>query len=216
MAFENMRREARIEARVPVVMHRGKRTVSLETSDVSFKGLFLCTADPPPLRSLVRLIVSLDGATFETHAMAVHIVRSGGEHDREAGVGLQFWGLSGPARTAWDDYVRGLVQARRAAAKKQAMGSDTATPSGIRVASAAASSPASVGPASSPASSPAPSSPRSAPGSSPYGAALPSSPRPSLGSSPSLDDKAPSSSPAASAADPSRPSRPGSAGGGRS
>ncbi|MBX3185660.1 MAG: PilZ domain-containing protein [Labilithrix sp.] len=135
MATENMRREARVAVRVPVVMYRGKKLVSVETSDVSFKGLFVLTTDPPPLRSLVRLQVALLDRSFEVHAMAVHVVVAGEE--REAGVGLQFWGLSGSDRAAWDAFVRALVHARRAArgkddAKAPAL-TETPTPSGVRI-----------------------------------------------------------------------------------
>jgi hypothetical protein len=143
MTTENLRREARVDVRVPVVVFRGKKAVSLETSDVSFKGLFVRTTDPPALRSLVRLKVALFDREFEAHAMAVHVV-SGDPHapdgeDRVPGVGLQFWGLSGPDRTAWDDFVGGLVQARRAAAKRKPVDaqhpalSEPSTPSGVRI-----------------------------------------------------------------------------------
>jgi len=151
MSTENLRREARVDVCVPVVVYRGKNAVALETSDVSFKGLFVRTTDPPPLRSLVRLKVALGDREFEAHAMAVHVVSpssptdrandaADGEH-REPGVGLQFWGLSGPNRTAWDDFVRGLVHARRAVAKKSSQEtqsahpalSEPATPSGVRI-----------------------------------------------------------------------------------
>ncbi len=137
---ENLRREARIEARVPVTLVRGRKTVALETSDVSFKGLFVLTQDPPALRSLVRLRVALPGREIEVHAMAIHVIAPRDDH--EGGVGLQFWGLAGPDRQAWDDYVRSLIQARRAAAKAaatsgtvkvQASSLEIPTPSSIRV-----------------------------------------------------------------------------------
>ena len=148
MTTENLRREARVDVRVPVVIYRGKSPVSLDTSDVSFKGLFVRTTDPPPLRSLVRLKVALFDREFEAHAMAVHVVGPGdaasSAEQHVPGVGLQFWGLSGPNRTAWDDFVRGLVQQRRAAAKKPADArkpdesphpalSEPSTPSGVRI-----------------------------------------------------------------------------------
>jgi len=143
MTTENLRREARVDVRVPVVVYRNKAPVSLETSDVSFKGLFVRTTDPPALRSLVKLRVALFDREFEAHAMAVHVVKAGdaaeGAEARVPGVGLQFWGLAGPDRTAWDDFVRGLVQARRASAKSAAAAaahpalSEPSTPSGVRI-----------------------------------------------------------------------------------
>ena len=117
MSNENLRREARVDVRVPVTVYRGKKPLELETSDVSFRGLFVCTNDPAPLRSLVKLRVALAGREFEAHAMAVHVVLpahgEGTPEGHQPGVGLQFWGLSGPDRSAWDDFVRGLVHARR-------------------------------------------------------------------------------------------------------
>lgn len=139
MTTENLRREARVDVRVPVVIYRGKSPVALETSDVSFKGLFVRTTEPPALRALVRLKVALYDREFEAHAMAVHVVTIGeGPDGREPGVGLQFWGLAGPDRTAWDDFVRGLVHARRLAAKKATESihpalSEPTTPSGVHV-----------------------------------------------------------------------------------
>ena len=138
MTTENLRREARVDVRVPVVVYRGKSPVSLETADVSFKGLFVLTKDPPALRSLVRLKVALFDREFDAHAMVVHVVQVGDPADNAPGVGLQFWGLAGPDRNAWDDFVRGLVQSRRAAAKKTTPSthpalSEPSTPSGVRI-----------------------------------------------------------------------------------
>jgi hypothetical protein len=139
MTFENLRREARVDARIRVLVVRGRRTVPLETSDVSFKGLFLVTDDPPPVRSLMRLRVALPAREIEAHAMAVHVSDDAGD-GRGAGVGVQFWGLAGPDRTAWDDFVRDLIQTRRAAAKAPAISTvvetapDGIPPSGARIA----------------------------------------------------------------------------------
>jgi hypothetical protein len=136
---ENLRREARVEARIQVLVVRGRRTIALETSDISFKGLFLRTDEPPALRSLMRLRVVLPLREIEAHAMAVHVAASDAESDgRGPGVGVQFWGLAGPDRIAWDDFVRELIQLKRIAAKKpHESGSGPSgppTPSGIRVA----------------------------------------------------------------------------------
>jgi hypothetical protein len=50
--------------------------------------------------------------------MAVHVIPS--SDARDGGVGLQFWGLSGSDRQAWEDFVRALVTMRREAARKAA------------------------------------------------------------------------------------------------
>lgn len=140
MTTENQRRDARMDACIPVAIIRGKATLLHETLDVSFRGLFIKTTEPPALRSLVRLRVTLPGrTTIDTHAMAVHVVDQNETEGREAGVGLQFWGLSGDDRRAWEGFIRELVLARREAAKRAAMpsgshpaNSEMNTPSGIR------------------------------------------------------------------------------------
>ena len=144
MNSENLRREARVEVRVPVIVYRAKKPLALETLDVSFKGLFVCTNDPPPLRSLVKLRVALADREFEAHAMAVHVVLpangegAGAAEPHPAGAGLQFWGLSGQDRAAWDEFVRGLVHARRGPVARATDSahpalSEPAAPSGVRI-----------------------------------------------------------------------------------
>lgn len=110
MKGENLRKDQRVAAQIAVVFKRGRSTWSETTSDVSFRGLFVVTTSPPPLRSLVQMRVSLPSHTFETHAMVVHVqtIESGGP----AGVGLQFWGFSGPDRVQWDAFVRRLMSER--------------------------------------------------------------------------------------------------------
>lgn len=137
MVTENQRRDARIDACIPVAIIRGRAALAYETLDVSFRGLFVKTADPPALRSLVRLRVTVPGRTIDAHAMAVHV--GGDEPGRDGGVGLQFWGLSGDDRRAWESFIRDLVTARREAQKRATATSGTHpaeaeanTPSGIR------------------------------------------------------------------------------------
>ena len=104
--------------------------------------------DATAARSLVRLRVKLPHGDFEAHAMAVHVSPADGT--RGPGVGVQFWGLAGPGRLAWEGFIQGLLQTRRAAAKKNATdsipppsdnapfidseGSRDGMPSGIRIA----------------------------------------------------------------------------------
>lgn len=135
MSSPNLRREARLDARIKVLAVRGRATEPLETTDVSFKGLFLATESPPPLRSLMRLRVSLPSRDIEAHAMVVHV--SGGavpdaEPGRERGCGVQFWGLAGPDKNAWDEFVRYLMSSQPAKPKVD---------SGVRIATAADSAP---------------------------------------------------------------------------
>ncbi len=128
-----------MDVRVPVVLVRGKTQIPLETSDVSFRGIFVVTTESSPVRALVRLRVQLPEHRFEVHAMVVHVV-SGVEGGR-TGVGLQFWGLSGHDRNAWEDFIRKEITQRREAAKRAAAApapsphpaaTEPMTPSGVR------------------------------------------------------------------------------------
>jgi hypothetical protein len=143
MTSENLRREVRIETRIPIIVVRGRRSIALETADVSYKGLFLCTDEPVSVRSLLRLKVSLPARDIEAHAMVVHVTPAAEGGPRGAGAGLQFWGLAGPDRIVWDEFVRERIQARRSDERRPNVqgpdsepGSvgDRPTPSGVRMA----------------------------------------------------------------------------------
>jgi hypothetical protein len=112
----NLRREERIQAQVPVLLVRGKDEVPVLATDVSYKGLFLRMPTPPPLHALVRLRLGVRSSVWvEAHAMAVHHAsgnsRPGGPGG--AGVGLQLFGLAGKERSAWDSFVRELIQTKK-------------------------------------------------------------------------------------------------------
>lgn len=98
MTKANLRRDARLAANVPVVLIKGKHSLSLSTVDVSFRGLFLLTDATLPLRSLVRLRIDLSTGPIGVHAMVVHVKDLQNAPEGTHGVGLQFWGLGGDGR----------------------------------------------------------------------------------------------------------------------
>lgn len=109
MSSPNQRRDERVEAAIPVVLVRGKTELSLVTTDVSYRGIFVGTAEAPSVRALVKLRVELPAGGFTAHAMVVHVV------EERAGMGLQFWALGGEDRKVWEEFVRGVLSAKRAA-----------------------------------------------------------------------------------------------------
>ncbi len=113
---ENLRREGRLEARLRVYLVRGRAELALQTGDVSYRGLFLETMEPLALRSLIRLRLELSLHVVEAHAMVVHVASAA----PRVGVGVEFWGLAGPQRRAWEDFVREVTDTRRAAARAAA------------------------------------------------------------------------------------------------
>jgi hypothetical protein len=132
----NLRRDARISARVPVAVRRVGDALIHHTVDVSFRGLFLETIGldaPPAVRSLVRLRLLLPSGAVETHGMVVHVVadRADCADRRTAGVGIQFWGLSGAERRAWESFVH-VLRRKAESAPAPAHPADGEMDSGIR------------------------------------------------------------------------------------
>jgi len=100
------RRDVRYRVQMPCVMLRGPKKNELTTEDVSFRGLFLRTDEPPALRQLVRVKLSLPPTNdeFTGYGMEVHVVPPGGP--RVAGVGVQFYGVSGAEKNRWDAFIK--------------------------------------------------------------------------------------------------------------
>ncbi len=110
---DDKRRDIRYPARIVAqVVRRGER-IELLTNDVSYRGAFLRTDAPPQLRQLVQVTFTLpDGSNVSAHAMVVHVVQPNG-HDGVPGVGVQFWGPVGQAKS-WEQFIYELKQRERA------------------------------------------------------------------------------------------------------
>ena len=107
------RRDQRYRASLSTRLLRGRTETHLVTHNVSFRGAFLHTRAPAPLRQLVRVELTLpDHHSVRAHAMVVHVVLPGvGEEDLEhpAGIGLVFWGdVTGQSR--WDAFIQELTK----------------------------------------------------------------------------------------------------------
>ncbi len=141
---DNQRRDARVEANIPVVLHRGRTKVRLVTVDVSYRGLFVETSDTKVsgIRSLVKLHVELPTGGFDAHAMIVHLEQGeSGAEGRRLGMGLQFWALTGTERKLWESFVRSVIDMQIAAAKAATPIGPDSQVSGIRSVVPAASEP---------------------------------------------------------------------------
>jgi hypothetical protein len=112
------RRENRFAIQLNVTLRQGQKIQSLLTENVSYRGLFVRTDTPPPLRQLVKLEAVLPplGVRFVSHAMSVFVIRPEDASGRAPGAGIQFYGM-GDERRAWEAFVNH--------AKRKAGGSDT-------------------------------------------------------------------------------------------
>jgi Tfp pilus assembly protein PilZ len=105
------RRDKRYRYQMPAVLLRGTREAALLTGDVGYRGLFLRTDDPPPLRQLLQVKLKLPPGNGEltVHAMAVFVVPAG-TAGRAPGVGLQLYAVTGEARQQWDRFVHWVAK----------------------------------------------------------------------------------------------------------
>lgn len=105
--MDEQRREPRFRYELAVTMTAGRRTWSLSTHDVSYRGMFVRLDDPPKPREFVRLEVSLpDGGKLVLQGMVAFVTREGDEMGRPPGVGIQFFGSGGAEHQAWEAFVR--------------------------------------------------------------------------------------------------------------
>src|SRR5438309_10904805 len=108
---EERRRDVRYAVRLPATLLRGKRTVQVFTSDVSFHGIFLRTDADASLRQLLKIEMTLppNDVAVTLHGMVVRIVHHGASGGRPPGVGVELVGLAGEAKGAWNAFVAQLA-----------------------------------------------------------------------------------------------------------
>lgn len=101
------RRDKRYPARLAIRTRVGGRLKDLFSADVSFRGLFVATHEPFPLRQLIRIetVLPPGGVAFATHGMVVRVVAPGDPSEHGPGFGVQFYGM-GDERRAWEAYVQ--------------------------------------------------------------------------------------------------------------
>jgi hypothetical protein len=94
------------------------------TRDIGMRGLFLCTATPPPQNQFVRLSMTLptDGERIVLCGRVAHVRE--GSAGEPGGFGLAFYGNDQADLVRWEQLVRALDEASEspiAAPKAQAL-----------------------------------------------------------------------------------------------
>jgi uncharacterized protein (TIGR02266 family) len=107
----------------PITLKYGGRTREVLTEDVSFRGLFARTDDPPQLRELIQIQTKLppNDTPFASQGMTVWVIAPSEAGDRVPGAGIQFYAM-GPQRTKWEAFI---VWAKRTA---EVISDDISTP----------------------------------------------------------------------------------------
>lgn len=110
MSGRNNRREPRVKAEIPVVLQMPRGTQRHVTANLSYRGVFILSPEPLPLRKLVRFHAELtEGeATLPMLGLVAHRVNrvDAAEQGIEPGMGIQLFGSSPEARELWRQFVR--------------------------------------------------------------------------------------------------------------
>jgi Tfp pilus assembly protein PilZ len=103
---DSKRRDQRFLVQIGLTLRQGMRTQEVRTDNVSYRGLFVRTDRPPPLRQLVKLeaVLAPGGVRFVTHGMSVFVIAPGDPAGRTPGAGIQFYGM-GDERRSWERFV---------------------------------------------------------------------------------------------------------------
>lgn len=95
---------------VPVRLQRGKRATEGTLRDVNARGLLIACDEPPPLRQLVKIEMSMptDASIFASHATVVRVAENDGAPPGEGShlVGLELFGQDRRGLDAWAALVK--------------------------------------------------------------------------------------------------------------
>lgn len=105
------RKDRRVPFRMKVGLVSGRQSAEAEIEDVSFKGVFVRTDLPLPVRHLVKLRFTLppDGTALELTGMVARRIPASGAA-RTPGAGIQLYGVSTVDLQRWNRFVRFVVQ----------------------------------------------------------------------------------------------------------
>jgi len=110
MTSENARREPRIDLDLDVTLKLPEGDAQYAVGDASFRGVFLRTADPLPLRKLVRFRTTLPGDDEPLQMMGLvahHISPAEAEElDRDPGMGIHLFSVGEQTHRRWRRFVR--------------------------------------------------------------------------------------------------------------
>jgi hypothetical protein len=106
-----LRREPRVNADLEVELETAGEVQTYTTRNASFKGAFVLTNDPLPLRRLVRFRLDIgedDEDIVELIGVVAHTLNAADAHEsgREPGMGITLYPLSPDHGERWRSFVR--------------------------------------------------------------------------------------------------------------
>jgi hypothetical protein len=107
MGREN-RRDPRVNVELDVFLPTARGEDRYVTKDIAYRGIFVVTPNPYPLRKLVRFRASLDGVDVQMMGLVAHRVNAMDAEERgtQPGMGVSLFSVGHSARQEWRDYVR--------------------------------------------------------------------------------------------------------------
>lgn len=113
----NRRQDPRFPVELPVTILNSRPYVTLYTTDVSFRGMFVRTTEPLSVRQLVRFSTILPDTqrVVVLHGMVVNVVEPDNPEGLAEGMGIELYAIDAATREAWWDMVRFIRDGRRVA-----------------------------------------------------------------------------------------------------
>lgn len=107
MGREN-RRDPRVDVQLNVHLQTARGEDPYITKDISYRGIFVVTQNPYPLRKLVRFRATLDGVDVQMMGLVAHRVNSLDAEERgtQPGMGVSLFSLGRSTREEWRTFVR--------------------------------------------------------------------------------------------------------------
>jgi hypothetical protein len=103
MSQANARRDQRYRIAIPVTIV-SRDPVTVLTENVSFRGMFLRTDNPPPRMHLIRVRIALPNTEIALDTNVV-VVSSSLPGARAPGVGVTFFALNGDTQKEWETFI---------------------------------------------------------------------------------------------------------------
>lgn len=107
MGREN-RRDPRVNVQLEVYLQTARGEDPYVTKDIAYRGIFVVTPNPFPLRKLVRFRADLDGENVQMMGLVAHRVNSMDAEERgtQPGMGVSLFSVGHSSRERWRSFVR--------------------------------------------------------------------------------------------------------------
>lgn len=102
------RKDPRVDVALDVKIQTATGEAHFRTKDISYRGVFILTGDPYPLRKLVRFKAVVDDQELQMMGLVAHRLNApdAAESGVKPGMGIQLYSVGEDTRDLWRQYVR--------------------------------------------------------------------------------------------------------------